>query len=142
MGGGKLFCDSAVYIGDRTWFAFNCVCTDSDFHYIYHDGTVRNRLSPVVIGDNVWVANSCIVSKGTVLPPWSVLAARSLANKDYSDCGEGALLAGSPAKCVRTGCYRIYNADVEAAIKDYYEKNEAPYRMEEAEFRQLRTKGR
>ena len=133
-GGCKLFCNSIISIGDYTQFAFNCVCTDTDFHYIYHKGLVKDCLSPISIGDRVWIGNNSTVSKGTVLASSTILASRSYANKNYMSSGEGALLVGSPAICKRTNCYRIHDSVIEASIRHFFEENKGIYIMTPSEF--------
>ena len=65
----------------------------------------------VVIGPHTWLATDATVMQGTKIPPYSVVAARSLCNQDYSVHGSYGLYAGIPAKHKRTGVWRDINDD-------------------------------
>lgn len=133
-GGGKLLCNNNITIGDYVQFAFDCVCYDTDYHFISVDDKVTNCKDSVIIGDRTWIGNNCTIGKGSVLPSSSILAARSMTNKNYCTMGEGVLLAGLPARCVKTGCYRIHNKEVEARIHSYYLKTKETYHISKDEF--------
>ena len=49
------------------------------------------------IGNNVWLCQRVLVLKGTVIPDWCVVAAMSLANKEYC-CPNFSVIAGSPGR--------------------------------------------
>ena len=62
-----------------------------------------------MIGNNCWIGNRVTVNKGTQLPNFTIVAAGSLTNKDYTKDGKTHLtLAGCPAKIVAEGYERIF----------------------------------
>lgn len=133
-GGTKLICNSEISIGDYSGLAFNCVCCDTDFHFISVDGKVKNCVAPIIIGDRVWIGNNSTVAKGAVLPSSAIFGSRSLANKDYSSFGREALLAGAPAKYIRNNCHRVQNLIIESSLKKYFADNKGPYLMSQEEL--------
>lgn len=58
----------------------------------------RQDSAPITIGDYTFVGTNVVVLGGSVLPSYSVLGAKSLLNKPYTD--EWKLYAGVPAKMV------------------------------------------
>lgn len=63
------------------------------------------------IGQHVWIANGCTISTGAIIPPYSIIAASSLVNKDFSNIStKGNFFAGIPANLKRTGTFRVYGS--------------------------------
>ena len=62
------------------------------------------------IEENVWIASQCLILQGTRVPAYSIVAARRLLNKYYG-IPAYSLLAGIPAKLVKTGVWRDINDD-------------------------------
>ena len=58
----------------------------------------RQDSSPIAIGEYAFVGTNVVVLGGSVLPPRSVLGAKSLLNKSYTE--EWTLYAGVPAKAI------------------------------------------
>ena len=102
-----------IYIGDKCWFGWKTQILDSDFHYLVNKGKLYYRNSPVYIGHNAWVANSVSILKGTRLPAYTVVASKSLVNKNFYDIGEGCLIGGIPAKFITKGVERLILRDSE-----------------------------
>jgi len=59
----------------------------------------RQWSAPITIGDFCFVGTDCVFLGGSSLPSYSVLGAKSLLNKSYSD--EFCLYAGVPAKPIK-----------------------------------------
>lgn len=59
----------------------------------------RQSASPIVIGDYCFMGTNCVILGGSSLPDYSVLGAKALLNKDYSD--GYYLYAGVPAHPVK-----------------------------------------
>lgn len=133
-GGSMLLCNNRITIGDYVQFAFRCVCCDTDYHYISANNKVNDCKATVVIGDRTWIGNNCSIGKGTVLPSSSILASRSMTNKDYSQFEPGSLFVGTPARCFKTGCFRIHDKDIERRIRDYYSESTEVYHITKEEF--------
>ena len=122
----KILCKKKIVIGNHCRLGWNVQIYDSNFHFIYNE---QNQcISPchgnVVIKDNVWITNQCTVSKGSVIPSFSMLASGSLLCKDFSDVTtKGNVFAGRPAKLLSTGAYRIINLNTEHFLLNYFENN-------------------
>lgn len=58
----------------------------------------RQDSAPIIIGDYTFVGTNVVILGGSVLPSFSVLGAKSLLNKPYTE--EWKLYAGVPAKLV------------------------------------------
>ena len=115
-------CNTKVVFEDNINIGHQSQIFDTNFHYLYQAETkeVYNNSAPIVIGHNTWISNRCSIMKGTILPPYSVLAAGSTINKDYSEEAEGTLFVGVPAKPKRKGYYRIRNISEEQKLALYF----------------------
>lgn len=93
--------------GTRVSLGKNCLIAratirSSDMHPIY-DLASGERLNPgrsVEIGDHVWMAQDAFIVKGVKVGSGSVLAAYAVVTKDVP---ESCIVAGNPARVVRTG---------------------------------------
>lgn len=85
-----------VTIGAYCAIAWDVHMTDSDQHIL--DG--KPYSAPITIGDRVWIGARSTILKGVTIGDGAVVAAGSLVTKDVP---AGALVAGSPARVVRTG---------------------------------------
>jgi acetyltransferase-like isoleucine patch superfamily enzyme len=93
---------SRVIVGADCMFANDIDVRSGDSHPIL-DATSGQRLNPagdVVIEDHVWVAAHAVILKGVNLGRDSVVAAGAVVTRS---CGPGSLLAGNPARIVKTG---------------------------------------
>ncbi len=97
-----IFCEQEMNFGDDFLTSWDCQIMDTDTHDVVDCITseFRPSVKPVSFGEHVWLGNGVIVNKGTKLPSNTIVASRSLCNKDYTDIGEYSILAGSPAKVV------------------------------------------
>ena len=113
----KIICYDSINIGHDTRIAWECQLIDTTFHYMRNmsDNSVAELTRPIVVGAHNWVGNRCNVMKGAVIPDYTIVAAGSLCNKHY-DFPSYSLIAGSPAKLIKTGIYRCLD-DEEAEIK-------------------------
>ena len=100
--GAALVSVENIVIGKRCLFGPNFRCYDSDFHGI----AIKDRNNaksicnaPVYIGDDCWIGDSVTVLKGVRLGAGCVVAACSVVTKSFP---ENSLIAGNPAKLVRT----------------------------------------
>lgn len=86
-----------IRIGYDFICSWNVFISDSDWHRI--DNQKHNL--DVEIGNKVWIANNCSILKGSKIADGSIVASHSkVINKDYPP---EALLAGTPAKMIKTG---------------------------------------
>jgi acetyltransferase-like isoleucine patch superfamily enzyme len=94
--------DSTVSVGSECLFSEGVELRTCDSHEI-HDANGR-RVNPpgdVAIGDRVWMGNGAIVLKGVSLANDCIVGARSVVVHSSSEAG--VVLAGAPARIVRTG---------------------------------------
>jgi acetyltransferase-like isoleucine patch superfamily enzyme len=95
--GVTIHAERRITIGARVLIADGATIYDTDFH-----GAVPgepSRIEPVTIGDDVWIGNGALVLPGVSIGRGSVVAARAVVTRDVP---AGAVVAGSPAKIVRT----------------------------------------
>ncbi|MBT63398.1 MAG: hypothetical protein CML13_09335 [Puniceicoccaceae bacterium] len=115
----KIICYKHVSIGSNNRIAWECQIIDTTFHFIrqIEDKRVLPRDGAIRIGNNNWIGNRCSIMKGAVTPNFCIVAGASLCNKKY-DIPEYSLLAGSPAKLMKTGIYRVLDDEEDIIIKD------------------------
>ncbi|MCA1026902.1 acyltransferase [Cytobacillus kochii] len=92
-----------ITIGADCMFSYDIAVRTTDAHSVL-DLETNERLNgakDVVIGNHVWVAASCLISKGAVIPDDTIIGARSVVTKPFSEAH--TTIAGSPAKIIKTG---------------------------------------
>lgn len=94
---------AAIYIGEKTIFAPNCVVMDSPFHKLWppEQRYIDSSLDvdrDVFIGSNCWIGNGCIILPGSKIGNNSVIGARSVVSGEIP---HNCLAVGSPAKVIR-----------------------------------------
>jgi acetyltransferase-like isoleucine patch superfamily enzyme len=112
----KIVCMKEITVCDFTRFAFECLIFDTNFHYIENiEEKNHNQIAKnITINKFCWIGSRTIINSGTILPSNTIVASSSLLNKDYSVLiQENSLLAGIPAKFIKTGVRRIWNTDLE-----------------------------
>lgn len=115
----KIICRDSIFIGDCVEITWECQIYDTSFHYVKSgDNEVSPLTSRIILYDHIWIGNRTTISKGTILPSYSIVASNSLLNKDYSKYGQECLFAGIPAQCKKSGVCRIFNSNEE----DIYDK--------------------
>lgn len=97
-----IFCEKAIATGENFLTSWDCQIMDTDTHKIIDLSTKKSKpvAQNVYAGVNVWLGNGVVVNKGTRFASNTIIASRSLCNKDYTVFGENCVLAGSPAKVV------------------------------------------
>lgn len=101
-----------ITFGNKVCCGWDCVFFDTDFHQMK---TLEGKKGPkpygaINIGDDCWFGLRSVVQKNSVLPCKTTVASCSLVNKAY-DIPEATIIAGQPAKAVRTGLYRDNDDD-------------------------------
>jgi hypothetical protein len=89
-------CTASVRIGSHTTFAgyANQILTHS-----INLETSRQEAHPITIGSYCFVGTNCVLLGGSALPDYSVLGAKSLLNRAYTETHQ--LYAGLPAKPIK-----------------------------------------
>lgn len=113
----KIICYDNISVGHDTRIAWECQIIDTTFHFMRNisDNSVSELCAPVRIGAHNWIGNRVNVMKGAIIPDYTIVAAGSLCNKSY-EIEEKSLIAGVPAKLIKTGIYRCLD-DEESEIK-------------------------
>lgn len=103
----RLTSSCGIRFGNNVLIGWDNLFMDTDFHSIKSvDGDTIPTYGQIVIGDDCWLGAKCVVMKNTHLPKNTIVASNSLLNKAYNS-PEKSLLAGSPARVVKTGVYRV-----------------------------------
>lgn len=127
-GGCKILSNRYICIGHDTWFAFGCIVCDTDYHYIEHNGVIKNCTGEINIGDYCWIGNNTTIAKHTLLPNWTIVGSKSLVSKNFSEYGEYLLIAGMPADIKKNKCKKIVDISFEKELKLWFQdSNSAAY---------------
>lgn len=90
-----------IVIGDQCAISWNVTIMDSDFHEYYaSEGVIPEKTKEVIIGNNVWIGNNVLILKGVTIGDNAIIAAGSVVTKNVPN---GTVVAGNPAKIVKTG---------------------------------------
>lgn len=83
-------------------FSYNIVVRNTDSHKVIEveTGVITNPSRDVVLGEHVWVCQNSSILKGCKIGDNSIVAFGAVAIKG---CEAGSVLAGNPAKVVKTG---------------------------------------
>lgn len=92
----ELIAHERVTVGSGTLLAWDVQVVDSDSHALGDAPTT----APVTIGDGVWIGARATVLKGVTVGDGAVVAAGAVVTADVPPA---ALVAGNPARVVRTG---------------------------------------
>ena len=127
-------CYSKIEIGNNVMIVHRCQVLDSNYHYVanLNQQIIPQWKKPIKIGDGCWICNSSSIQGGTILPNNVIVGSYSLVNKDYSNVPEKSLIAGIPAKFIKSGVCRVLNLNAEAEInKFYFEHPNSVFKMED-----------
>ena len=103
----KLVCYNNILIGNNTRFGWDNLVCDTDFHSVKNINSIKSKgYGPIVIGSNVWIAMKSLILKNTKIPDFCIVGSNSLLNKDYSSIPSRSMIAGSPAKLIKSNVYR------------------------------------
>lgn len=119
----KIICFNKIVIGNNVRITWENQIIDTSFHYIEYEHITEPLNKAIIIGDCCWIGNRTTISKGTVLPNYSIIASGSVVNKNFSDNGECCLYAGLPAKLKKTNIRRIFDIDREKELDKKYNYN-------------------
>ena len=95
----RLNCDYRIIFCKNVLIGWDVSIKDLDGNFL------GKGYDEVIIEENVWIASQCLILQGTRVPAYSIVAARSLLNKHYN-IPTYSLLAGIPARLIKTGVYR------------------------------------
>ena len=124
--GVTIRCYSGIKIGDYTRIIGGCTVMDTNVHFIRNTvtGVIKKLYDKIEIGKYCWVNMGVVVSKGTVLPDYCIVARNSFLNKDYSAiCKPASLLVGNPVKVKTENVQRIFSIREEKKVIKYFNEN-------------------
>lgn len=122
-----VICYKHIVFGQHTDLTWQCQCMDFNSHFVRElsGGVISTIFKPVMIGDYCWIGNRTTIMPGTKLPNRTIVASNSLLNKDYTQKIEPyTLIAGQPAKPVKTGVARIYDVEMECELMAHFRNSD------------------
>ncbi len=91
---------TTITVGKDCMFSHDIRLRTSDSHSIVDNrGRRINYSKNITIGNHVWVGLESLMLKGSKVADNSVVAARSIVNKEFKD--KGCIIAGAPAKVIK-----------------------------------------
>ena len=103
----RIIAYDSIKIGKNTGVSWECQIMDSNMHDITElsTGKIIKQSKAVEIGSNNWVGTRVNIMKGCKTPDFTIISSTSLCNKVY-DIPQYSIIAGSPAKLIKTGYKR------------------------------------
>jgi len=124
--GAVITCFYGISIGRGTHIPTGLYMIDTNGHHIMdmQKRTIDSIVRRIDIGEFCWIGNNVSVARGTVLPDHTIVANKSLVNRDYTkDVPEYSIIAGTPAKLIKTGFARVYNEKNENMLRSFFKEN-------------------
>ncbi len=85
-GNSRLVCEHSISIGKQSIISWDVTIMDSDQHSILDEFKhVINNPKAIVIGDKTWIGMGSLLLKGTVLPRETIIAAKSIISKAFTE---------------------------------------------------------
>lgn len=115
-GGCHICARKEISIGENLSCSWDTSIFDTDFHVTVSfdddlsvpvDMRYKNEPQAVHIGSNVWICQGSLIQKGTIIPDWTIVAARSLVRGCYNEYGAYNIIGGMPAKVLKKGVTRL-----------------------------------
>lgn len=119
----RIYCENKIVIGEYCRISWESQIFDTNFHYTVKDGIITPKNAPIEIGHHTWIGNRVTISKGVVLPAYSVVSANSFINKSFANIEERSLIGGVPAKYITTGIERMHDFSFEFWLDSYFKEN-------------------
>lgn len=120
-GGSKVLSNNHIEIDDQTMVAFGSIICDTDFHYLKHNGVIRNCSGTIKIGKNCWIGNNTTIMRNSILPDNTIVGSKSYVNKDFSNVEPMSILIGTPAHVAKSGYERIPTS-MEGELRRYFKE--------------------
>lgn len=121
----NVYASVKIVIGNQSRIAHRCQILDSNFHCIadLNKNIIPREKRMITIGNNCWICNSTTVAGGTILSDFTIVGSNSLVNRNFADVPQYSLIAGCPAKFIKSGFVRVDNPQFFDLIWHFYEKN-------------------
>lgn len=106
----KIICEESITFGNEIGISWESQVFDTNFHYMQEINSEKifPKTTPIIIGSYNWFGNRVNIMKGTITPDYIITASNSLLNKDYTQLPVYSVLAGTPAKLVKSGIKRMF----------------------------------
>ena len=117
-----------IFLDDYVVVAHQCQIFNTNFHYTVNVDSqkVARNTKDVVIGQHSWIGNRVTITKGVVLPSYTIVASNSLVNKSLCT-QDSCIVGGIPAKILSFGYRRVLNLEKESFFNKWFSENEADY---------------
>lgn len=91
-----------VTVGKLCMFSYNITIRNTDSHKVLNLTTneIVNQPKDITIGNHVWIGQNATILKGVSIGDNSIVAMGAVITKD---CPANSIIAGNPAKIVKTG---------------------------------------
>lgn len=126
IGGATMIkCINSIVIGERTRVTGFCTIMDSNMHFVKNvsNGKIARRTGSILIGEHCWINYGAVITKGAVVPSYSIVARGGFVGKSFKDEGTNLFLAGTPVKIINKNVQRIFDYTREGEIRDYFIKH-------------------
>ncbi len=123
----KLIAFREINIDNDVLVSWECQIFDTDFHFLVNvkDGSVNDNCGKIHIESGVWLGSRVTLQKSVYLPANTVVATNSVCVKDYRGHeNENIVIAGSPAKVVKTGFEYLKDKRQEMYLYTYFNNSE------------------
>ncbi len=134
--GCTLIIREGLEVGYQSRIGFHSHVMDTDDHFVVdvEKRTVTTNTKRIVLGDFNWLGHNCYVKKGVRTADYLTVAApNTLLTKDYSDLPPYSVLAGSPAKLLKTGIRRVLNHVNERNLYMHFKNTREDFVVEDSE---------
>ena len=115
-----------IEIGDLTCITSGCFVQDTNVHLIknIHTGEIKRTMHPIKIGRACWILMNSTIMGGTCLPDYCIVARNTFLNKNFENlCPPGSMLAGAPARVVRSDVQRVFSIEKERKINRFFREH-------------------
>jgi len=116
---GKLICIEKILLGNYARLGSESQIIDTNFHQMI-DTVTKERFkmtAPIIIGNYNYIGNRVSIMQNTITPNYCTVASNSLCNKKYLNLGENILIAGFPAKLIKSNISRDWEGEREILEK-------------------------
>lgn len=106
----KIFCFRYIEIAEENRIGWESQIYDTNFHVMRdcYTGLDIHPDGEVHIGSCNWIGNRCSICKGTYTPDRLIVASNSLLNRDYRSIPVNSMVAGQPARVVKSNVIRLF----------------------------------
>ena len=126
-------CCKRIEIGNDTRIAHRSQLMDSNHHFVVSTAkrTIADNMHPISIGRSCWICNTVTFTAGAKVPDFCIVGSHSLVNKDFTSQGPDNLIAGTPAKVVASGVFRVFDYTTEQMLIDHFAQGGSTYAIPE-----------